>query len=205
MRSAKHSLLEQMTVGEAGERLRVRHVGRDSPRRQEAESFIRDVFMQRHGASVPAFAPELMLIEQGGAVVTAAGWRDAGRQALFLEKYLDEPIERVMTRLTGQPMARERLVEVGHLASRKPGGSVRVILAMAHHLSRLGYEWVVFTATDELAGIFARLGLPLLALARADAARLGAAAGDWGSYYEANPVVVAGRIRLALDRIGSGA
>ena len=49
------------------------------------------------------------------------------------------------------------------------------------------------------------LGLPLLALAKADPARLGAHAGDWGRYYEAQPVVVAGPIRLALERIGGQA
>ena len=68
-----------------------------------------------------------------------------------------------------------------------------------------GYEWVVFTATQELIGIFTKLGLPLLALAKADPARLGSAADDWGSYYDAAPVVVAGRIRIALERFGSAA
>ena len=47
--------------------------------------------------------------------------------------------------------------------------------------------------------------VPLLALAKADPTRLGAAAADWGSYYESAPVVVAGRIRLALERFGSRA
>nr|WP_265944445.1 thermostable hemolysin [Dechloromonas sp. A34] len=58
----------------------------------------------------------------------------------------------------------------------------------------------VFTATGELIRIFAKLGLPLLALAPADPARLGSEAGAWGSYYETAPVVVAGRIRWAFER-----
>ena len=36
-------------------------------------------------------------------------------------------------------------------------------------------------------------------------AALGSAAADWGSYYESVPIVVAGRIRLALERFGSRA
>jgi hypothetical protein len=102
----------------------------------------------------------------------------------------------------GQPVRRERIVEVGNLAAETSGGSIQVILALAGHLDELGYDWVVFTATSELAGIFARLGLPPLALAPADPARLGGEAATWGSYYDSAPVVVAGRIRLALERAG---
>ena len=79
---------------------------------------------------------------------------------------------------------------------------MQVILSLTRHLSAAGYEWVVFTATEPLVRIFTRLGLPLLALARADPARLGDEARDWGRYYETKPVVVAGRIRNALERIG---
>jgi len=75
-----------------------------------------------------------------------------------------------------------------------------VILNLARHLDRLGFEWVVFTATRELIGIFTRLGLPLLAIAPADPARLGKDAKDWGSYYDAEPIVVAGRIRFGIER-----
>lgn len=119
---------------------------------------------------------------------------------LFLERYLDMPIETAMAQLAGQPVKRERIVEVGHLASEKHGSSIQVILALAEHLARQGHEWVVFTATRELLGIFSRLGLPLLALAPADAARLGQAAASWGRYYETRPVVVAGKIRMGLER-----
>ena len=201
MRPATNFLLESAT---ASELVRVAHVGVDSPRRPEAERFIHDVFQRHHNAFVRSFAPNLLLLEQQERVIAAAGWRGADAEPLFLERYLDEPVEVLMARLTGagQPLPRERLVEVGHLASEKPGGSLHVILALASHLAGSGYEWVVFTATSELVRIFTKLSLPLLALAKADPARLGEQARDWGSYYDTQPVVVAGRIRLALERIG---
>ena len=104
-----------------------------------------------------------------------------------------------------QPVSRERIVEVGNLAADKAGGSLFVILNLARHFDRLGFEWVVFTATRELVGIFTRLGLPLLAIASADPARLGDEATDWGSYYDTAPIVVAGRIRLGIERTRKGA
>ncbi len=136
----------------------VRHTVLGAPRRAAAESFIRQVFREHYGAEVRSFAPNLMLLEDGQRIAAAAGWRCAGDEALFLETYLDEPIDQALTRLAGQPVDRRRIVEVGHLAAGQPGSSSRVILALADHLDRLGYEWVVFTATRQLIGIFQRLG-----------------------------------------------
>lgn len=177
-----------------------------SPRRAEAETFIRGVFARHYAAHVNSFAPDLMLLEHKGSssrdrLIAAAGWRGAANTPLFLETYLNEPVHLHLERLAGHPVSRERIAEVGNLASVTPGGGARMILALAEHLDRLGFEWVVFTATQELIGIFAKLGLPPLALAVADPQRLGEAAGDWGRYYDSRPVVVAGRIRLALDRL----
>jgi hypothetical protein len=180
--------------------LGVTHTTIGSPRRREAEDFIRARFAEHYNATVPGFAPNLMLLENDERVVAATGWRCAGSEALYLESYLDAPIEQLMARLAGQPVRRDRIVEVGNLAADRPGASIDVVLALSRHLDSLGYEWVVFTATRELIGIFSRLGLPLLALAAADPARLGAQAGAWGSYYETAPVVVAGKIRTALER-----
>ena len=173
----------------------------DSRRREPAEAFIRTVFADQYGARVPAFAPELMVLEQNAEIVAAAGWRGAGGGPLYLEHYLDEPVEAYIARLAGHPVMRDRVVEVGNLAAVKAGWGSRMILALAAHLDRLGYEWVVFTATDELIGIFAKLGLPPLALMQANPHRLGDAAQAWGSYYDMKPVVVAGCIRPALERI----
>ena len=103
--------------------------------------------------------------------------------------------------LYGFNLSVQQIVEVGNLAADRAGGSVDVILNLARHLDRLGYEWVAFTATRELIGIFRRLGLPPLALAPADPDRLGADAADWGSYYDSRPIVVAGRIALALEMV----
>lgn len=184
--------------------LSVRHTVVGTPGRPMAEAFIAATFRARYGATLRGFTPNLVVLDRAGAIYAAAGWRCAGDEALFLEAYLDQPVEQLIGRLAGQPVARHSIVEVGHLSSVRRGGSVDVIASLSRHLARLGFEWVVFTATAELISIFNRLSLPLLALAPADPARLGAAAADWGSYYDTPPVVVAGPIRLALQRSRSG-
>lgn len=189
----------------AGATVTTTHVDAASPRRRAAEAFIANVFARRYGARVSAFAPHLMLLEQQGRIVAATGWRGAASEPLFLERYLDEPVELAVARLANRPVERARIAEVGNLAAEGNGGSLHVIGALASRLDALGHEWVVFTATQELIGIFTRLGLPLLALAKADPARLGVDAEAWGSYYDTRPVVVAGRIRIALERLGRAA
>jgi hypothetical protein len=180
--------------------LAINHTVAGSPRRAEAESFIGQVFRRHYGARIQHFAPNLLVLEHHGRLAAAAGWRCAGEETLFLECYLDSPIEDAVARIAGCDVRRARIVEVGNLAAELPGSSVDIICALAAHLDRLGFEWVAFTVTRELVGIFRKLGLPLLALAPADPARLGEEAAAWGSYYDTQPVVVAGRIRLALDK-----
>jgi hypothetical protein len=178
----------------------VRHTVVGSPHRARAEAFISDIFQRHYEAELTSFAPNLMLLEKEERIAAVAGWRCAGTEKLFLENYLDAPIETAVSRLAGRTVERQRIVEVGNLAAEVRGGGVEVILTLAAHLDRLGFEWVVFTATSELIGMLRRLGLPPLALAAADPDRLGADAGAWGSYYATHPVVVAGRIRLALEK-----
>jgi len=180
--------------------LAMRHTVLGTPGRADAEQFIAATFRARYGATIGSFAPNLVALERHGELYAAAGWRCAGDEPLFLESYLDDPIEVLLARMAGQAVPRRGIVEVGHLSSVRRGGSVDVISGLSRHLAQLGFEWVVFTATAELISIFSRLSLPLLALAPADPARLGDAAGDWGTYYDTRPVVVAGPIRLALQR-----
>jgi len=186
------------------QRYTVHHAVAGTPRHAAAETFVSNVFREHYQAAPQNFTPNFIMLERNEELLAAAGWRCAADDRLFLESYLDRPVETLVSGLAGRPVSRERIVEVGHLAVTRRGGSVDVILTLAAHLDRLGYEWVVFTATQELIGIFRRLQLPPLALATADPDRLGPQADDWGSYYASRPVVVAGRIRLALDKAHSG-
>lgn len=182
--------------------VRVTQIDAASPRRGEVEFFIRAIFARHYGASVASFAPHLLMLEQDDRITAAAGWRNAAGGPLFLEHYLDRPIETVVAQLIGRPVLRAHIAEVGNLAADKPGSSLPIFTDLAVRLDRRGHEWVVFTATHELVGIFARLGLPLLVLGKAAPLRLGADAAAWGRYYETEPIVVLGRIRQGLDRLG---
>lgn len=166
------------------------------PLRTACEGFIGARFEQAHGARVVHFAPYLLGVRDAlDRFRAAAGYTPAEGRRLFLEQYLDAPVEHLLAR---HGVRREAIVEVGHLAATSAGMGRALIPLLARHLQRLGYGWVVFTATRELRNAFARLGLAPLELARADPARLPDRGARWGRYYDHEPVVVAGRIGHAL-------
>lgn len=172
------------------------------PARAEVEDFIARVFAERYGARVTHFAPWLVSLREGSTLVAAAGYRRA-TQSLFVERYLDAPVETLIARAVGTAPSRSGIFEVGHLAACRAGEGRRLILRLAQHFAGQEVDWVVSTLTEELRHLFTRLGFAPMALAAADPARLGEAARDWGRYYEHHPLVLAGRLPLAMRRLGA--
>lgn len=167
--------------------------GPASPGRDAVERFIAGVYRGRFDADVQTFAPVLVCLRSPeGALWAAAGYRPADAGALFLERYLDMPVEQALA--TG----RGEIVEVGHLAASRAGEGRRLILQLGRLLARSGFQWAVSTMTEELRHLFQRLGVAQRTLGVADPARLGADAARWGGYYEHHPVVLASAIGTAL-------
>jgi len=172
------------------------------PQRDAVEAFIRRVYADRYGASIANFAPVLVsLADAAGGIAAAAGYRGAGAEPLFLERYLAGPVEEALADGAGRKPVRAQVVEVGHLAAAQPGAGRRLVLLLGPHLAHQRFRWAVATLTSELLQLFGRLGIAPIALAPADPARLGADAALWGSYYEHEPVVLAGEIQPALRRL----
>jgi hypothetical protein len=168
--------------------------------RARVERFIQAVYRRRYGARIAAWAPVLVALESGPDILAAAGYRPAG-EALFLERYLDAPVEQCLRAHARPAPRRERVVEVGHLAAMRMGAGRRLMPLLGRHLAAAGFEWVVSTATRELRHLLRRMGLSPVVLGQADPKRLGADAAHWGTYYAHGPLVVAGSIAAAISRL----
>lgn len=173
----------------------------DDPQRAAVEAYIRGVYASHYGAQVQGFAPVLVSLQDAGGIVAAAGYRNADSGPLFLERYLHAPVETLLGNGTDGPAQRQGVVEVGHLASDRPGEGRRLILLLGPYLAAQGFQWVVSTLTAELRHLFVRIGVTPLALGTADPAALGDEAAHWGSYYDHRPVVLAGHLRQALQQL----
>ncbi len=176
--------------------------------RPEVETFVEAAFARCHGVARMAHYPLLSSLRSpSGGIVAAAGRRVAGETPLFLETYLDRPIESIVSDVAGTTVRRDRIVEIGSLAATGRAPLVALFVKVAQLLDSDGFDYAVVTATAKLRRAFALMGFASAPLAVADAARLPDAGAAWGRYYDSKPVVLAGRIadtRKRLDSFANG-
>jgi hypothetical protein len=165
-------------------------LGRYDAGRPAAERLITNVFRVRYGAMVSEF-PETIAakMDKNGLFVCAAGLRFASN-GFFSERYLDEPVERAINRLSGDRPSRDRIFEVSSLASREPGLTVSFIFDIVLYGQNKGFEWSFFTLTRRLLQMLTRIGISPYFLGNADRRRVPHFQ-TWGSYYEQKPAVFA--------------
>lgn len=167
--------------------------GPDSPRRSHIESFVQARFQRSHGAQVRTFMPTLLsLHDSGNALRGVVGSRMASSGPLFLERYLDRPIEQLLGAYAAEKVARHEIVEVGNFACTDSVAARELMKQLPWHLLREGAVWIVFTATDTVRGLLNILNAPLIELACADEACVRGGCDEWGAYYATDPRVMAG-------------
>lgn len=175
----------------------VRLVEHRDAARTAIEHFISRRFREAYAAEVHHFMPRLFGLHQADdQLVAAFGLRDAGRERLFLEQYLDAPVEALISNAFDVDAPRAQIVEVGNLAGATPGALRRLIPALTAHLHGAGYRWIAFTGAAHLCAGFTRLGLPLCVAAPARPERLTPEERAlWGRYYDRNPSVMLGDVK----------
>jgi hypothetical protein len=171
----------------------IEHVGAD---RAAVERFISQCFAENFGCRIEGFMPRLFsLHNRDGEMCGAFGLRSAHRN-LFLEQYLDTPIEQTIAARTGRRVERRAIVEVGHFSGSFPGAVRAMIGLLTERLHHEGFEWVVFTGTAGLRNAFFRLGLSPIDIQAATLDRLPPEErAAWGSYYDHAPRVLVGNIQ----------
>jgi len=171
----------------------VEHTG---PSRVLAEKFIHKRFADAFGARIEAFMPRLFCMYNADVELCGALGLRSARHRLYLEHYLEQPIEATIAQDTGATVERSSIMEVGHLSGAFPGAMRTLIWLLADRLAREGYEWVAFTGTVELRNAFRRNGLDPIDVGAAKRERLPKEVRSaWGSYYDHAPRVFVGRVQ----------
>jgi hypothetical protein len=181
-------------------------MGVEHPWRRDAECLIEAVYRKAFEATLGEHFPVLLgLADPSGNIVAAAGCRFAARDALFLERYLDEPIDVTLTRRQKIAVTRRDVAEIGNLATLAHGHIVPLFAALADYLHDASISYAVSTATRRLRRAFDALGFCDGELAKADPARVANGATDWGNYYAHAPAVVFGRVAEGRARLSGAA
>jgi len=175
----------------------------DHPERDEVTAYVHKKFAEVYGADLHSYMPHFIRVRDwSGHYKTVMGYRDAEHHQLFLETYLDAPVEEVIGRFIGQKVERSSIVEVGNLAEDQPGDARLAIIAATAYFQTMGFHWVVFTGVGKLRNAFRRLGLDPKELMEADPSCLTPEEQKhWGSYYAGRPVICFGDIFKGHDNL----
>ncbi len=152
-------------------------------------------------AELKFFMPAYLTLISNDTIISVCGFRIAEEEPLFLEQYLEDEAQNLVSRVFQCDIKRSNLVEFGHLASFAKGKSALHFYLIAQMLVELGFEWCIFTATDPLHAMMARLGLEPHVIAHADPNKVPDAQSTWGSYYDHQPRVLAGNLVKGLERL----
>mgnify|MGYP003739463935 CR=1 FL=1 len=168
--------------------------------RDDAIRLIRCRYGAVFGATPLVDYPQLLVADRAHGAAAACGYRRASSEPLFLETYLDQPIEALAAAALGRHIARTDVIEIGNLASHNASAMVALWAQAANDLAA-DAEVAVAVLTAPLRRMFGRLGLQLIDIAPADPARLGADAERWGSYYAQDPRICVGLIAEGQEKL----
>ncbi|MAY42362.1 MULTISPECIES: thermostable hemolysin [unclassified Neptuniibacter] len=175
--------------------------------KERVRQFAEARFKAAYGAEVNDFLPNVLaLLDSQHAIKASAGYQSADASRLYLEHYLNQSVEESIAHsLNIKAPQRSEILEVGNLASSSPGSTRRLILNLACHFEKLGYRWLAITATPHVRNSFEKLniGFNLYPIAKAEAEAVKHTDSSWGNYYDHNPEVYVGDIRLGINTLRS--
>ncbi len=174
-----------------------------SPGRQEVEHYILEKYRQVHNAHVSEYLPLLVCIDKCDTPIGAFGLRPGHCRPMFLEQYLNSQIEQQVAVIARQPVDRCSLIEIGNLVVTRNGYGPLLMVVLALSLAQAGYDWMVFTATEQVERLMKRLGFKPHCLAAANPERLTGDLSLWGRYYDSSPKVMAGSLSNAVATVNN--
>ncbi len=178
-----------------------------SAQRKRVESYIAEHFRQKYDAKIASFLPMLLSMQCQSGYSAAMGIRSAAHAELFLEQYLDNPVETTLEQSLNiaekQSVSRDQVVEIGNLVATRRGASQLMFVLVAAALIKTDARWMVFTATPQVEKILRRLKFNTVTLCEADRNKLSSPQQreQWGKYYNTRPQVLAGDLTQVYELI----
>lgn len=136
---------------------------RGTPDWQTAADLARLVFAKQYQASISPDPDGFLAFFETAAdgqeeVLACAGLSFPEEESILLERYLDAPVEDVITRAVGAPVKRSQVLQIGSIASVRPAAGAEIIKAIPLIMACLGRPYAVMTMTGRLAALMQRLG-----------------------------------------------
>lgn len=169
-------------------------LGSAHPARPALTAYIHEQFARHYAANVKSFMPWLVGLYEDQQIAAAAGFRFARHEPLYLEQYLDEPIEAAIMHIPGMQVARTEIAEIGNLAGTSRRCVRELFVALACLMQAAGIKVVTCTANPAVRAVFREMKMPFKPVCTAAPSRLGKAVKQWGSYYSRTCIIMAGNM-----------
>lgn len=169
-------------------------IQKEDTRYREICDFVCNQYKQHFNCDLRHFMPNHLVLQKGDAVMAVAGFRNASTGPLFLEQYLDEPVEDLLLEKMNQFRNRDEIVEVGGFAAVDRLSALQLMLHLSAQLNELEYKTLVCAANKPIQQCLKRSGFSWVVLGEARADRVSQQENDWGSYYRSKPALLAGNI-----------
>lgn len=154
--------------------------------------YIETGYRRCYEANIRCDYPHLLVaLDIEGTAVAAVGYRPAD-SALFLEQYLNEPAQYVLSAVYKEPVCRSSVVEIGNLVGDDSRAVFSLMQALWNRLYQHHYRYALLTCTQRLKRRFRYL--PMHQLVVASNSRVSNHE-CWGRYFQESPVVMTGRLQ----------
>ena len=138
----------------------------ETPERRSLEHFIQEKYQQVHQATVSSFSSTLFAGYHGAEMQVVIGMQHLNQFNAFLEQYLDEPVENILSKLSQTRVSRDKVVEIGNLAALDMDKAKLMVAFLVFHLSQQHIEWAVCTGTTAVRYVLQQMGLHSMYLNR---------------------------------------
>lgn len=166
---------------------------------RSAWNFTRRHYRDRLDCSLAEGYPAIaVLTNLVGEIVAVAGFRAAADGPLFLEQYLDGPIETVVAAASGDS-TRDRIVELGAFTALDRAHALELMRRLPLFLQQRGFEHLVCTANRAIRLCLRLQGIHAQVIGSASHARIADGDTSWGRYYAHDPKVLLGSIQAAVE------
>lgn len=171
----------------------------NSASRPALEQFVSRCFHDAFNAEIQGHLPYFLSAYNDDKLAATLGFQPVQKtKSIFLEQYLDTTIEQTISLASNLAVSRTHVVELGNLSSERKGFSEVLFILIAAILHQAGYHWVVFTATQQVQKLVAKLKLDTYLLGDADPLKLPDKGASWGHYYDSKPKVLAGDLNYGM-------